>query len=199
VPPPAEGERLPWAADHLPSPSAKPCTQRPLRRPSAREYPSGEVERGVGRDRRTRPNRTPVHFRTQPGTVPIAVPLGLCCDAVLAQYCIAALGSQRSSSERVDSGEIRAATTPEGGGFEMKRATPTAYSIFRTLDDATPNKAPLRAPRRVTLPPPAPYLPCACGSCPKCRDNAKWDRIFAKFELKEADVRGVYGCPLRGL
>ena len=34
------------------------------------------------------------------GTGPLAVPLGLCCIGISAQYRIAALGSQRSISSR---------------------------------------------------------------------------------------------------
>ena len=49
------------------------------------------------------------------------------------------------------------------------------------------------------LPPLAPYRRCACGSCRECRDNAKWDRIFAKFETKEREERGVFQCALTDL
>jgi len=31
-----------------------------------------------------------------------------------------------------------------------------------------------------------------------CRDNAKWDRIFAKFVVPEyTDIRGVFQSPLK--
>jgi hypothetical protein len=33
-----------------------------------------------------------------------------------------------------------------------------------------------------------------------CRDNEKWDRIYAKFVVPEyTDVRGVFQSPLKGL
>jgi hypothetical protein len=33
-----------------------------------------------------------------------------------------------------------------------------------------------------------------------CRDNAKWDRIFAKFEVNDyGDKRGLFGSPLSDL
>ena len=35
------------------------------------------------------------------------------------------------------------------------------------------------------LPPLQPYVRCTCGSCRSCRDNEKWDRVFAKFEDKD--------------
>jgi hypothetical protein len=79
----------------------------------------------------------------------------------------------------------------------MQRST--AYRAFRALAETTPEAAPLPAPRHAALPSPRPYRPCACGSCPQCRDNAKWDRIFAKFEVKKPEVRGMYGCALRDL
>lgn len=46
----------------------------------------------------------------------------------------------------------------------------------------------------------APYLRCRCGVCAMCLDNAKWDRIFAKFAAQECrDIRGVFQSPLRDL
>ncbi len=45
-----------------------------------------------------------------------------------------------------------------------------------------------------------PYPRCACGVCPECRMNAKWDRIFAKFEVKEQeDRKGFFRSPLNDL
>ncbi len=35
------------------------------------------------------------------------------------------------------------------------------------------------------LPPLQPYVRCSCGSCRACRENEKWDRVFAKFEDKD--------------
>jgi len=43
----------------------------------------------------------------------------------------------------------------------------------------------------VPLRPLPPYVRCNCGSCRECRDNEKWDRVFAKFEVKDnRDTRG---------
>ena len=66
----------------------------------------------------------------------------------------------------------------------MQRSTLTAYRAFRAIPHANP------------LPQLIPYQRCTCGSCRGCRDNAKWDRIFAKFEVKEQEVRGMYRCAL---
>jgi hypothetical protein len=69
----------------------------------------------------------------------------------------------------------------------MQRSKPIAYRAFRALAD------PALLPRL------APYQRCTCGSCRACRDNANWDRIFAKFEVKEQEVRGLYRCALEDL
>jgi hypothetical protein len=46
----------------------------------------------------------------------------------------------------------------------------------------------------------APYPRCRCGACAMCKDNAKWDRIFAKFVVNEyTDVRGIFQSALRDL
>ena len=53
----------------------------------------------------------------------------------------------------------------------------------------------------IPLPPLPKYQRCRCGSCKECLDNAKWDRIFAKFEVTEPDnwdTKGLYGSTLRG-
>jgi hypothetical protein len=93
----------------------------------------------------------------------------------------------------------------------MQRSKPSAYSLFLAADrgDPLPPKTAESARTRVqsqpprcrvrelaALPPLEPYKRCTCGSCRACLDNAKWDRIFAKFEVKEAEVRGLYGCAL---
>ena len=54
------------------------------------------------------------------------------------------------------------------------------------------NAAAFQAP----LPPLAPYVRCACGSCSECKENAKWDRVFAKFEAKETVPIGFYRSPI---
>jgi hypothetical protein len=44
----------------------------------------------------------------------------------------------------------------------------------------------------------APYRRCHCGSCQKCKENARWDRIFAKMAGDgRPDERGVFGSTLR--
>ena len=59
---------------------------------------------------------------------------------------------------------------------------------------------PSAVPATAPLPPLQPYTRCPCGSCTECRSNAKWDRIFAKFEVKEyGDVRGMCRSPLSDL
>jgi hypothetical protein len=62
-----------------------------------------------------------------------------------------------------------------------------AYEAFRDSDLAYP------VPRLI------PYQRCTCGDCPECHDNAKWDRVFAKFEVKEPEVHGMFQCPLNDL
>jgi len=74
----------------------------------------------------------------------------------------------------------------------MQRSTRTAYRAFLSM----PVPVPVETILRVAAPRPAPYQRCTCGSCRKCRENERWDRIFAKFEVKESDVRGVYQCAL---
>jgi hypothetical protein len=42
-----------------------------------------------------------------------------------------------------------------------------------------------------------PHRRCRCGLCRECLDNAKWDRVFAKFEVKVYwDERGVFQSTL---
>ena len=104
----------------------------------------------------------------------------------------------------------------------MQRSNATAYRAFRELDRVDSadrahvtdcsmsrvnmqqsNVTACRALRKLAdpalLPQLAPYQRCTCGSCRACRDNAKWDRIFAKFEVKEQEVRGMYRCALADL
>ena len=43
----------------------------------------------------------------------------------------------------------------------------------------------------------APYPRCRCGMCRECLDNAKWDRIFSKFEVQVYwDEKGVFQSTL---
>jgi hypothetical protein len=98
----------------------------------------------------------------------------------------------------------------------MQQSKPSAYRLFRVAERGNPlppevaetartrvqhqprpcRSRELTARELAALPPLDPYKRCTCGSCRACRDNAKWDRVFAKFEVKETEVRGLYGCPL---
>ena len=45
-----------------------------------------------------------------------------------------------------------------------------------------------------------PYPRCRCGECRDCRENDRWDRIFARLEVKQYwEPRGVFQSTLRGL
>lgn len=48
------------------------------------------------------------------------------------------------------------------------------------------------------LPALRPYVRCTCGVCRECKDNEKWDRIFAeKFAAKSHhEERGMFASPL---
>ena len=97
----------------------------------------------------------------------------------------------------------------------MKRSRPTAYIAFHALDQSHMSgvrqrpKAEkrdrahrLRIPDSTPfalLPPLKPYRRCTCGSCIECCSNEKWDRIFAKLEEKEREVRGMFQCALNDL
>jgi hypothetical protein len=51
------------------------------------------------------------------------------------------------------------------------------------------------------LPPLAARRRCDCGKCKVCVSDLKWDRIFAKFEVKKEDdwpTRGMFQSTLRG-
>src|ERR1035438_2183559 len=88
----------------------------------------------------------------------------------------------------------------------MQRSRPSAYRLFHAAESGAPvppeagkarRRVQHRPPRRLAgelaaAAPLQPYRRCTCGSCRACRDNAKWDRIFAKFEVKETEVRGLY-------
>ncbi len=60
-------------------------------------------------------------------------------------------------------------------------------------------KLPSHQKRTIRRDPLAPYRRCTCGTCPRCLDNEKWDRIFRKFEVAEYDIKGVFGSPLRDI
>jgi len=46
----------------------------------------------------------------------------------------------------------------------------------------------------------APFPKCQCGLCFWCKDNQKWDRIFAKFAVQDyGDVRGLFQSALRDI
>jgi hypothetical protein len=56
-------------------------------------------------------------------------------------------------------------------------------------------------PMKTPLPRLAPYQRCTCGDCSECRSNAKWDRVFAKFEVREEDkwpTKGMFQSTLKG-
>jgi hypothetical protein len=93
----------------------------------------------------------------------------------------------------------------------MQRLRSSAYRLFRAaacgeplpVEAAEPahtrKKSPAPQSRSgdlTALPPLEPYKRCTCGACRECRDNERWDRVFAKFEVKETEVRGLYGCAL---
>ncbi len=98
----------------------------------------------------------------------------------------------------------------------MPRSRPKAYEMFRALRACDASEAPPRrksgrwnggsrypAPEMATspLPPLAPYQRCGCGRCRECQEDARWDRIFKKFETKqmEAETRGLFQSPLSDL
>ena len=50
------------------------------------------------------------------------------------------------------------------------------------------------------LPPLQPFARCTCGQCRECLDNQKWDRVFAKFEVKQHwDSTGIFRSALNDL
>jgi len=61
--------------------------------------------------------------------------------------------------------------------------TSNVYRAFRNTPKSNP------------LPPLVPYKRCKCGTCRDCKENEKWDRVFAKFETKNEE-RGFYQCAL---
>ena len=65
---------------------------------------------------------------------------------------------------------------------------------------AMPKKGIGRPKKMAHRDPLAPYPRCRCGACAMCKDNEKWDRIFAKFVVNEyTDVKGVFQSPLKDL
>jgi hypothetical protein len=90
----------------------------------------------------------------------------------------------------------------------MQRTKLSAYRAFRAATDTVPLPRNVRTTAQNPPPPAAhagplaalvPYQRCKCGSCRECRDNAKWDRIFAKFEIKEREARSLFRCALEDL
>ncbi len=69
----------------------------------------------------------------------------------------------------------------------MKRFESSAFQTLHAVAQVVP------LPRLVA------YQRCTCGNCRECIDNAKWDYVFAKFEAKEPDVRGVFQSALKDL
>ncbi len=71
-----------------------------------------------------------------------------------------------------------------------------SMSQGRTTRNTTVDELPFNTP----LPRLAPYARCTCGVCRECRSNARWDRIFAKFEVKEwGEKKGFFRSPLDDL
>jgi len=55
-------------------------------------------------------------------------------------------------------------------------------------------------PRRGRFPRVEPYRRCSCGGCRECVENERWDRIFARLEVKKYwEERGMFQSTLRGL
>jgi hypothetical protein len=57
-------------------------------------------------------------------------------------------------------------------------------------------------PKKFFRDPLAPYVTCKCGSCPRCLDNAKWDKVFQKFVdpmYYRRPVTTIMRSPLAGL
>ncbi len=70
----------------------------------------------------------------------------------------------------------------------MPRRKPAILDFGDSMDGKTP------------LPPLQPHVRCDCGSCRECRDNEKWDRVFAKFAVADyGDQRGYFRSPLTDL
>ena len=89
--------------------------------------------------------------------------------------------------DRVDSENRARVTDCSMSRVNMQRSNVTGCRAFRELADPAP------------LPQLAPYRRCTCGLCRECHENARWDKIFAKFEVKEQEVRGLHRCALEDL
>jgi hypothetical protein len=151
-------------------------------------------------------------FRDEHGTRSLLVPIGLSSTAVSVQYCFAARCPQASvcapKPRTEKSRSLGARATPHilGSGVNVQPSKSTAYRAFQTAVYAAPvprsvrkkQETPGSLPAATYGPFPrlAPYQRCTCGACEECRDNAKWDRIFAKFEVKEREVHGMFQCAL---
>jgi hypothetical protein len=45
-----------------------------------------------------------------------------------------------------------------------------------------------------------PFPRCRCGQCRECQENDRWDRVFARLEVKKYwEDRGLFQSTLRGL
>jgi hypothetical protein len=54
--------------------------------------------------------------------------------------------------------------------------------------------------RRKRSPVLQPFPRCRCGQCRECQENARWDRIFARFEVQQYwEPKGIFQSTLRGL
>lgn len=71
------------------------------------------------------------------------------------------------------------------------------------MRNATPRFTVTVAPesrRRELFPRLEPYQRCTCGGCRECEENARWDSVFARFEVRKyGEERGMFQSTLRGL
>ncbi len=88
----------------------------------------------------------------------------------------------------------------------MNRTKPSAYRSFRALatdgdnySDQVPVLQRPGIPHAGFSRPLEVYQRCHCGRCRECLDNARWDRIFARFESTEREERGMFQCALNDL
>ena len=92
----------------------------------------------------------------------------------------------------------------------MPRSNRSVYRMFRDFEQAEgakhyrkktqPHLGQPHSPE--TNVPTVPLLPhhrCVCGQCRECRENAKWDRIFKKFESTVREERGMFQCSLNDI
>ena len=167
-----------------------------------------------------RPGIAPRRINPEHGTSPLSVPLELYRPVRSGQYRTAARCPTpkpvrlRTCFRVASSGRTGPRQRLQGQGSNMQQSKSSAYRAFQAVTNPVPlprqaaekvrpgaRSQPSLCPAREPLafPPLAPYQRCTCGLCRECRDNAKWDRIFAKFEVKEQEVYGLFRCALKDL